>query len=194
MNTPADGAGRWSLANLLTGFRLAVASPAMLVCGFCGWRGAFIAVLLLSFFSDAVDGLVARWTGRVSRFGAMLDSWADVVAYTAIAISVTLLWPGLVRRELFAFGAIVGSFLVPSAVGLLKFGHFTAYHTRLVKLAVATVAAGLFVLLLFEHAGLFRIAAAIATLAALEEVAISLVLDAPRTNVRGLRQVLKDRA
>lgn len=179
---------RLSPANLLSGFRLC-AAPAMIGLALAGSETLFLCVLAASFFSDAIDGTVARLTGGTSRFGAMLDSWADVAAYTAIAISVAVLWPELVRREWLAVSVIVASFVLPSLVGHYRFGRFTSYHTLLVKLAVGATAAGLFVLLLGGPAWPFRMAAVLAALAALEEIAISLVLVEPRSNVGGLPAV-----
>jgi len=186
-------APRWSLANALTAFRLLIAAPLMLVFAIAGERELFLWMLVASFFTDFIDGTVARLSGRPSRFGAMLDSWADVTAYVSIAISVWLLWPELVRREWLPFTAIVGSFLMPSLVGLGKFGRFTSYHTLLVKAAVAATAAGLLLLLWGGPAWPFRLAAVLAVLAALEEIAITSVLDEPRSNVRGIYAVWRSR-
>jgi len=191
VNGVPPGERRITLANALTAFRLVVAAPLMLACAAEGWREAFPWILLASFASDAVDGTVARLTGQASRFGAMLDSWADVVAYCAIAIAIAVLWPALVREEWLAFAIIVASFLVPSAIGLLRFGRFTSYHTLLVKLAVATIAPALLLLLWGDMTWPLRVAAAVAAVAALEEIAITCVLDAPRSNVRGLYAVLR---
>lgn len=186
-------APRWSLANALTAFRLLIAAPLMLVFAIAGERELFLWMLVASFFTDFIDGTVARLSGRPNRFGAMLDSWADVTAYVSIAISVWLLWPELVRREWLPFTAIVGSFLMPSLVGLGKFGRFTSYHTLLVKAAVAATAAGLLLLLWGGPACPFRLAAVLAVLAALEEIAITSVLDEPRSNVRGIYAVWRSR-
>lgn len=186
-------ASRWTIANALTGLRLAVAAPLMVVLAVTGQREFFLWVLVLSFFSDFIDGTVARLTGQTTRFGSMLDSWADGTAYTAIAISVFLLWPELVRREWLPFTIIVASFVVPSLIGLAKFRRFTSYHTVLVKVAVAATAAGLLVLLWGGPAWPFSLAAGLALLAATEEVAITLVLKEPRSNVRGISAVLRSR-
>lgn len=183
---------RWQLPNLLSAFRL-VAAPVLLLLALQGHREAFLWLLAVAFFTDAIDGTLARLTGQASRFGAMLDSWADVAVYAAVAVSMLLLWPDLVREEGIAFGAVVASFVVPALVGLLRFRRFTSYHTRLVKVAVAASAVGLFLLLLDLAAWPFRVAAVLATLAALEEIAITLVLDEERSNVGSLLHVLRAR-
>lgn len=185
-HTPRDETLRWTPANLLTGFRLLIAAPLMLALALAGEREWFRWVLVASFFSDAIDGTVARWYGETTGFGAKLDSWADVTAYMVIAVSVALLWPALVAEQWLPFAAIVLSFVAPSLAGLLKFGHFTSYHTWLVKAAVAATASGLLILLWGGPAWPFRIAAIVALLAAVEEIAITLVLRAPQSDLHGL--------
>lgn len=180
---------RLTVANALTAFRLVVAAPALLACSVLGARETFVWVLAASFASDAVDGTVARLSGATSRFGAMLDSWADAVAYTVIALGVAVLWPALVQAERVAFVTIVASFVLPGLFGYLRFACFTSYHTWLVKLAVGTTALALLVVLPGGPPWPLRVAAACAALAALEEIAITCVIDAPRSNVRGIRSV-----
>ncbi len=191
--TATGDAPCWTLANALTAFRLVIAAPLMLIFAIAGQREYFLWVLVVSFFTDFIDGTIARLSGHTSRFGAVLDSWADVTAYTSIAISVWLLWPELVRREWIPFTVIVASFVLPSLVGLARFGRFTSYHTLLVKAAVAATAAGLLLLLWGGPAWPFWLAAALALLAAIEEMAITLILEEPRSNVRGIIAVWRSR-
>lgn len=197
VNTRTDGSRlRWTPANLLTAFRLFVAAPLMLLLAIVGEREAFRWVLVASFFSDAIDGTVARWSGQTTRFGAMLDSWADVTAYSVIAISVVLLWPELVRAHGVSFATIVASFVAPGLAGLLKFRQFTSYHTWLVKLAVAATASALLVLLWGGPSWPLPIAAVIAAAAAVEEIAITCVLESPVSDLRNLaaaRRQARDR-
>ena len=67
--------------------------------------GIFLAV---SFITDALDGAVARITGKTTRYGSYLDAVVDryqeILVYFAIAY-VRGYWMG-------AFGAITGSLLV----------------------------------------------------------------------------------
>jgi CDP-diacylglycerol--glycerol-3-phosphate 3-phosphatidyltransferase len=182
----------WSIPNILSAGRLA-AAPVLLLLAVLGQREAFLWVLGIAFASDAVDGSIARLTGQVTRLGATLDSWADVSIYTTVALSMALLWPDLLREEGLAIGAVVASVILPALVGLVRFGHFTSYHTLLVKLAAGTTAVGLFGMLLGISPWLFRAGAMLAVLAGLEEVAISLALREERSDVRGLWSVLRDR-
>jgi len=72
-----------SLPNLITGTRF-ITAPVMLWLAWHGYGVAFMGVLAIAFFSDLLDGTVARLTGQMSRFGVKLDSWADLLTYITI--------------------------------------------------------------------------------------------------------------
>jgi CDP-diacylglycerol--glycerol-3-phosphate 3-phosphatidyltransferase len=181
---------RLTLPNLLTGFRF-VAAPGLLWLGWQGYGIAFMGLLAIAFLTDLLDGLAARLTGQVTQFGAILDSWADVITYLTIAVSCWWLWPDVVRRELVYVGMIIASCLLPAFAGFCKFGRFTSYHTWGVKIAAASMGLSLYVLFLGGPAWPFRLAAVICILAATEEIALTLFLSEPESNVRSVWDVLK---
>ena len=181
---------RLTLPNILTGFRF-VAAPGLLWLAWRGYGIAFMGLLAIAFLTDLLDGLAARMTGQVTQFGAALDSWADVITYLTIAISCWWLWPDVVRRELIFVGLIVASCLLPAFAGFSKFGRFTSYHTWGVKLAAASMGSTLYVLFLGGPAWPFEVAAVMCILAAIEEIALTLLLSEPESNVRSVWDVLK---
>ncbi|MEY3760571.1 MAG: hypothetical protein RIR39_2062 [Pseudomonadota bacterium] len=181
---------RLTLPNMLTGFRF-IAAPVLLWLAWQGYGIAFMMLLAVAFLTDLLDGLAARLSGQVSPFGATLDSWADMVIYLTIAIGCWWLWPEIVYRELIFVGLIVASCLLPAFAGFSKFGRFTSYHTWGVKIAAASMGLTLYVLFLGGPAWPFRLAAVICILAALEEIALTLLLSEPESNVRSVLDVLK---
>ncbi len=181
---------RLTLPNMLTGFRF-IAAPVLLWLAWHGYGIAFMILLAVAFLTDLLDGLAARLTGQVSPFGATLDSWADVIIYLTIAIGCWWLWPDVVYRELIFVGLIVASCLLPAFAGFSKFGRFTSYHTWGVKIAAASMGLTLYVLFLGGPVWPFRLAAVICLLAALEEIALTLLLSEPESNVRSVWDVLK---
>ena len=181
---------RLTLPNMLTGFRF-IAAPVLLWLAWQGYGIAFMMLLAVAFLTDLLDGLATRLTGQVSPFGATLDSWADVVIYLTIAIGCWWLWPDVVYRELIFVGLIVASCLLPAFAGFSKFGRFTSYHTWGVKIAAASMGLTLYVLFLGGPVWPFRLAAVICLLAALEEIALTLLLSEPESNVRSVWDVLK---
>jgi len=179
-----------TLPNLLTGFRF-VAAPPLLWLAWQGHGIAFMILLAIAFLTDILDGLAARLTGQVTQFGATLDSWADVVNYLTIAIGCWWLWPDIVLKELFYVFLMVASCLLPAVAGFAKFGCFTSYHTWGVKIAAASMGSTLYVMFLGGPAWPFRVAAVICIMAAIEEIALTLLLSEPESDVRSVWDVLK---
>ncbi len=178
-----------TLPNCLTGFRF-VAAPVLLWLAWHGYGLLFMGLLALAFLSDLLDGFAARLTGQISQFGATLDSFADVVTYLTIALGCWWLWPDVVQKEMLYVGLFLGSCLLPALVGVSKFGCFTSYHTWAVKFAAAAMGISLYLLFLGGVVWPFQIAAVIGTFAAFEEIAITLMLSEPQSNVRSIWSLL----
>lgn len=180
------------LPNVLSGLRLA-AAPVLLVVAWLGEPRLFLLLLALSFLTDAADGFLARRLGQTSELGARLDSWGDFAVYLSLPVALWWLWPDVVLREAPFIAAIAASIVLPGVVALAKFHRLTSYHTWMVKLAVLMVAFGLLVLFLGGPPWLLRVAAPVSVLAALEQMAITMMLPAPRSDVRSLVHLARER-
>ncbi len=71
-------------------------------------------LVLLSGLFDILDGALARYTNKITRFGALLDSTFDRLSEALLLIGILLLY---VNGEhaleiLLIFGVMVGSFLI----------------------------------------------------------------------------------
>jgi CDP-diacylglycerol--glycerol-3-phosphate 3-phosphatidyltransferase len=80
-------------------------------------RGEFLAgglVVLAASALDLLDGALARATGRVTRFGAVLDAVLDRLSEAAVLGALVFYYAALDRREevALAFAAAVGSIMV----------------------------------------------------------------------------------
>jgi phosphatidylglycerophosphate synthase len=180
-----------SLPNLFTEFRF-FAAPGLLWLAWHGHGIYFMILLAFVFLSDLLDGLAARMTGQVTPFGAMLDSWADIVTYLTIALSCWWLWPDTVIKELFYVILVVASCLMPGIVAFIKFKGFSSYHTWAVKIAAASMGSSLYILFLGGPAWPFKLAAVICLFAAMEEIIITLLLPKPESNLRTVWHVLNN--
>lgn len=181
---------RLTLPNLLTGFRF-IAAPLLLWLAWHGYAVGFMGLLALAFLSDLLDGIAARWTGQVSRFGAILDSWADVITYLTIALGCWWLWPDIVRRESIYVAMIIASCLLPAMAGFGKFGCFTSYHTWCVKIAAASIGLSLYIVFFGGPVWPFRIAAVLGMWAAIEEILITILLPTPESDIRSIWHAIK---
>lgn len=61
----------------MTGIVLNLGAAALIVMGYLFWAGI---VLIVASICDLLDGSVARYSGKVSRFGAFFDSTMDRVS------------------------------------------------------------------------------------------------------------------
>jgi CDP-diacylglycerol---glycerol-3-phosphate 3-phosphatidyltransferase len=125
----------------LIGFALVWVPAALLSQGVFVWGG--VAVALASAF-DALDGALARTTGRVTRFGAFLDSTLDRYSEALLYFGLLLYYvrAGATVEPLLIFAATAGSLIVSYAraraegIGVqCKEGLFTRFE-RIVVLVV----------------------------------------------------------
>jgi CDP-diacylglycerol--glycerol-3-phosphate 3-phosphatidyltransferase len=179
-----------NLPNALSIFRL-LAVPVLLLLAWNRNEISFLILLVFAFVTDGLDGYIARKYNLITELGAKLDTWADVSIYLTLGISAFWLWPQTLYAELQYFAAIFASVVFPTVVGLLKFNTLTSYHTWLVKIASAAAVSTSILLFLGIIDWPFRIAALLTVLAALEEVAISAIVDKPMSNVKSIWHVLK---
>ncbi len=109
---------RWTgiSPNLVTGlgFCITIAAAALII------QGQFLAagcVLIISGLFDALDGTLARVAGRISRYGAFLDSTLDRYSEAVLFLAVVIYYTNQDGRieVILAFCAMIGSFLVSYA-------------------------------------------------------------------------------
>lgn len=182
----------FTIPNTLGGLRFILAF-ALLAIALRGEPVLFIAVLILAFLLDSVDGPIARHLQQQSEQGSRLDTVADFSVYTALVISVFLLWPAIFWKEIVFIGLAAASMLIPFLVALIKFHTFTSYHTWLVKVATVCIAAGAIILISGGPAWPFRIASIISVLGGIEQILISFLLSKPQADVRHLFAVIRNR-
>lgn len=181
------------IVNGITIYRIATA-PLLL---FLLWRheeGWFKWLLAASFFTDAVDGYLARKYKVTSIAGARLDSLGDdLTVLVAIIGMLVLKWDFVLRQKIFLL-ILCGLFLIQTSLALFRYGKQTSFHTLLAK--IAAILQGLFLLSIFFLPApliiLFYIMAGVTALDLLEEITLVLLLSSWQANVRGLYWLLKD--
>lgn len=113
-----------------------VLASGRLVLG--GWLLAIVAPL------DALDGALARVTGRSSRFGAFLDSTLDRVseAVLFLCLAAHYLWRGATTEVLLAFLTLIGANLVSYARARAEANGYSCkvgFFTRLERTALLAI-------------------------------------------------------
>jgi phosphatidylglycerophosphate synthase len=180
------------LPNCISLVRLASA-PVLLLLAWKGYPRLVLGLLVMTFASDLLDGYLARRFGQVSELGAKLDSVGDFAIYLTLTLAAWWLWPDILRREAPYFMAIILSYTLPPSIAVFKFRQLTSYHTWGAKLAALCVGSGVLLLFAGGPAWPFHLATPASVLAALEEIAITLVLPTCRSNMRSLWHVVKQK-
>ena len=187
-----DNQELYNWPNLVSFVRILLA-PFMLFLAINQQPLLFIVILLVSEFTDVLDGYLARKLNQITDMGSHLDSWGDFCIYSVLAVSAWILWPEIVMQEKFYVSVIIISFTLPVLIGVIKFRTITSYHTWSVKIAVAVTVISYILLFTDLSAWPFRLAALVCVYAALEEIAITLMIEHVHVDVRSLRQALNYR-
>lgn len=99
-------------ANTITYVSLAFAAVSCVAAALGAFAWASAAVIA-SGLCDALDGVVARSTGTVSRFGALLDSTIDRVTDALPLLGLVLYFGSSPLLALIPAFAMLGSFVIP---------------------------------------------------------------------------------
>ena len=176
------GSNLYSIPNILSLLRLALV-PVLVGLASAQRGDIFLVVLAVSLLSDVLDGYLARKLGLVSELGAKLDSWGDILTYAAMILGLHLIWPDIFDKQAeFLFAAMM-SFILPTLLAFRKFGAYPSYHTWGAKLAAVLMAPAYYVLILANADSFFRVVILFHLLVAAEEMAITFILNRPRSNV-----------
>ncbi len=182
----------FTVPNIICMVRLA-GSFALLALALMGLQYWFVGLFVALTLSDWIDGRLARWLRQRSDFGARLDSFADAALYGALILGVCVLVWDVVRPDFAWIAVALGSYVVTTVAGLIKYRRVPSYHTRAAKnsqgvvlLAGITLGLGIAVWPLY-------VAAIAVTLTNIEATLLTIVLPEWRADVSSLWKVLRDR-
>lgn len=183
----------WTTANLLSFYRFC-ASPVIVWAALSGHRGLYIVLMLVSLVSDAVDGFLARRWKEETRLGARLDALADSFTLGAGLTGVWMFERAPFIEAPFWLLLFLGTLALATLVSLVKFRRLPAFHLYSFKLADLALTAFFVAVFLYDFLPwAYALSMSLATLAALEIIAVALVIDRFRTDLKGLWWVLRSR-
>ena len=143
-------------ANQLTLLRMFLipAFAILVIYGYLGWA---LCVFMIAGVTDALDGLIARWSDQRTSLGAWLDPMADKLLL--VTTFVVLTWPGLGLANRFPIWltvCIISRDLVIVLTVLivnLAIGRRTFRPSILGKIATATYMVTAVVAMVFNYLG-----------------------------------------
>jgi len=181
-----------TIPNLLSLFRIA-SSVFLLLVGYLGMEMFFYILFFLMLFSDALDGFIARMLNQTSELGARLDSYGDILTYLTTPVAIWFLWPEIINEQKSYIIVAIVVYILPAFFSLIKFKKLASYHTWITKISALFISLGIVLLITLQSDILFHIAVGFLVIEALENIAITLVLNRPKSDIRSLWHVWKNR-
>ncbi|NDF99241.1 MAG: CDP-alcohol phosphatidyltransferase family protein [Chitinophagia bacterium] len=182
------------MINGITLYRV-LAAPfllALLVSGPPVW---FKWMVALSFFTDLIDGVLARLFKVNSAFGARLDSIGDDLTVLVTTAGLFMIRPELLTEQWGWLFPLILLFLIQTGYALYRYKRISSFHTRLAKLAAFAQGVFLLTFWFFDtlQYSLFYIAVIITMLELIEEIVLVAWFNEWTTDVKGLYWVWKKR-
>ncbi len=129
--------GILNTANVVTALR--IVGSAILIFMHCPSVG-FTVIYTLTGITDVLDGWIARKTGAAGRFGAKLDSVADLLFYAVMLIKfLPVLWQTLPVAIWYFVAAALAVRVSAYLVAAIRYRRFASLHTLLNKVTGGAV-------------------------------------------------------
>ncbi len=181
-----------NLVNGITIYRI-IAAPLLILLVIYNQIDWFKWLLAVSFFTDAIDGYLARRFKVTSIAGARLDSMGDDLTVLAGTIGLIFFKFSFLKQEMFLLILLLALFAVQTVFALIRYGKMTGFHTYAAK--TAAVLQALFLILLFFLSEplyvLFYAAVMITAIQLMEEIIMIFWLPEWEANVKGLYWINK---
>jgi len=180
------------IVNAITLYRI-LAAPLLLIFIYMQQFDLFRWFLCFSFFTDLIDGYLARKFKVVSIMGARFDSIGDDLTVFVALVGLFVFKPEFIHKETVVLAVLFSIYIIQTTFSLVRYKKISSFHTYLAKLAALLQGVFLtssFILpepLLF----LFYLAVFVTAIQLIEEIALVVLLPKWEANVKGLFWVLK---
>jgi phosphatidylglycerophosphate synthase len=182
----------WYVINGITLYRI-IAAPILLVLLFTKQYDIFKWLLGISFFTDLIDGYLARKFKVASILGTKLDSIGDDLTVLVGLVALFVLRLEFIKQHIITFIILLVLFVVQTTYAFIRYKRMTTFHTYLAK--TAALMQGIFLILVFftnEPSLILFYAATIITMLELtEEIILVGLLPNWQANVKGIYWVFK---
>jgi CDP-diacylglycerol--glycerol-3-phosphate 3-phosphatidyltransferase len=184
----------WYVINGITLYRT-IAAPFLFILLFTKQYDIFKWLLAVSFFTDLVDGYLARKFKVTSILGTKLDSIGDDLTVLVGLVALFVLKFTFIKQHIIIFIILLVLFLLQTTYAFIRYGKMANFHTYLAK--TAALLQGVFLILVFFTDDpiliLFYAATIVTMLELTEEVILVKLLPQWKANVKGVYWVLKNK-
>jgi CDP-diacylglycerol--glycerol-3-phosphate 3-phosphatidyltransferase len=168
--------------------------PVVMYFVISGQERIFAILLVINLVTDVLDGFIARTFKLQSRFGAMLDSYADIGMYISAITGVLVFKADEFAPHLMSFSVFILFFLAPKIISFYKFKEFPSFHLYSSK--IGGYMQGFFFMLLFTlgfNVIYYYVMIIWGILSFIEQIVIVFMQSRPLSDVKGLYWILKDK-
>jgi len=184
----------WYVINGITLYRV-IAAPFLLVLLFTKHYEIFKWLLGVSFFTDMIDGYLARKFKVTSILGTKLDSIGDDLTVLVGLIALFVLKLEFIKQHIIILIILLVLFLVQTTYAFIRYKKMTNFHTYFAK--TAALLQGVFLILVFfteePNLILFYAATIVTMLELIEEIILVSLLPQWKANVKGIYWALKNK-
>lgn len=181
-----------NVPNALSTYRI-VALPFIIYSIATHNKTLYIALISINLITDILDGYIARKFKLETELGAKLDSVADVGTYLMAFAGMIILEKDFVTEHKIAFLFLIGLWILPQIISLIKFRRFPSFHLYSNKATGYVQGIFIFTYFLFGYnAVYFYFMIFFSYLAYLEELVIVLFIPRLRSNLRSIYFLLKE--
>jgi CDP-diacylglycerol--glycerol-3-phosphate 3-phosphatidyltransferase len=180
-----------SIPNYITLFRI-VAAPVLWYLIYADQKIVFTWLLTAAFFTDLIDGVIAREIHSVTALGSKLDSWGDsITILTGLAGLIYFEWE-LVRSYALIVSIVLGLHVLQLILSLWRYHKPSSFHTYSAKTAALGIGVFILITLHFDfYEWLFYVALILLTVDALGESILIFLIPKWEHDVKGIYWVLK---
>lgn len=180
------------IVNGITWYRIMASLFLFLLISF-NQKELFKWFLAISFFTDLIDGTLARKYKVTTESGAKIDSIGDDLTIAAAMLGVFVFDREFAEKQATIFLILLTLFVTQVVIAVIRFKRMTSFHTYAAKIA-AILQEFFFILFFFLSSPpylLFYLAAAVTGIGLAEEIMITVIIPEWKTNVKGIYWVLK---
>ncbi|MDP3555988.1 MAG: CDP-alcohol phosphatidyltransferase family protein [Bacteroidota bacterium] len=182
----------YKIINGITIYRIVI-TPILIYFILTRNINVFKWLLALSFFTDLIDGYLARTFKVTSILGSKLDSIGDDLTILSGIFGLYIFRFDFLKQEILGIGILLSLFLFQNILALIKYKKITSFHTYLAK--ISAVFQGVFLILAFfldePNYLLYNVTLILTGLDLIEEIILVIIIPKWEINVKGLYWVLK---
>ncbi|MBT4970514.1 MAG: CDP-alcohol phosphatidyltransferase family protein [Bacteroidetes bacterium] len=180
----------YNIPNLLSFYRL-ITFPILLYLIFMGYEKLFVILYCINLSTDVWDGIIARYFNLETKFGARLDSLADIGSFILAFVAIFKFKLAIIGHHIWLLYLFIGFYILVEVVSFLRFKKYHSLHLYSKKIGGYLQGIFLFTMFAFKFFDwLYYIALLWGILTFIEEIIVILYLKDMKSNAKGLYWLL----